>query len=101
MMFMAFQKKPVEHRFVMPRQGEVLGLVERSAGASNFLVKCNDDKERTCSIPGKYRRRFWIKENDLVLVKPWVVQTDERGDIIWRYAISDRDTLKQRGFKLP
>ena len=26
--------------------------------------------------PGRLRRAYWIKEGDVVIVKPWVVQTE-------------------------
>ena len=87
---------PTEFSLKLPLQGEVLGKVARIAGATKFLVKCTDDKERLCSIPGRLRRRFWIKENDIVIVRPWVVQTDERGDIIWRYSVMDIGKLRER-----
>jgi translation initiation factor 1A len=76
----------------------VLGRVARIAGATKFFVKGSDEKERLCSIPGRLRRTFWIKEGDMVIVRPWVVQTDERGDIIWRYSLLDIGKLKDRGF---
>lgn len=85
----------------MPKEGEVVGLVVQAAGASNFRVRCADHFERMCSIPGRLRRRFWIKENDIVIVKPWSVQTNEKGDIVWRYSIGDRDRLKDRGIEVP
>jgi translation initiation factor 1A len=90
---------PVE--MPVPKSGEAVGTVTKSLGASNFLVACSDGNERICTIPGRLRRRFWIKINDTVLVKPWVVQGDKRGDIIWRYSIMDRENLKNRGFKIP
>ena len=37
---------------------------------------------------------FWIKEGDVVIVKPWVVEGDERGDIMWRYSQMDIGKLK-------
>ncbi|VVB77317.1 Translation initiation factor 1A [uncultured archaeon] len=54
-----------------------------------------------CSIPGRLRRRFWIKEGDLVIVKPWPEQGDERADIIWRYSLGDRERLKAKGYNVP
>ncbi len=81
---------------MVPRDKEVLGRVTKISGASRFVVMCTDNKERTCSIPGRYRRRFWIKVNDVVLVKPWAVQGDEKGDIIWRYSLMDIGRLKDR-----
>lgn len=68
----------------------------RIAGATKFFVKCIDDKERLCVIPGRLRRAFWIKTGDIVIVKPWIVQTDERGDIVWRYSMLDINRLKEK-----
>jgi translation initiation factor 1A len=87
---------PVEHNVKLPGQGEVLGTVIRIAGATRFVVSCMDGKERLCIIPGRLRRQFWIKENDVVIVRPWVVQSDERGDIIWRYSPFDISKLRDR-----
>ncbi|MDE1874218.1 MAG: translation initiation factor eIF-1A [Candidatus Micrarchaeota archaeon] len=85
----------------IPQQGEVVGVVAQVLGASKFRIRCSDSFERICSIPGRLRRRFWIKENDIVVVKPWVVQSNERGDIVWRYSIGDRDRLKEKGIAVP
>ncbi len=85
----------------IPQEGEVVGVVAQVLGASKFRIRCADNFERVCSIPGRLRRRFWIKENDLVVVKPWVVQSNERGDIVWRYSIGDRDRLKAKGIQVP
>jgi translation initiation factor 1A len=81
---------------MVPRNGEVVGTVAKIEGASRFLVSCTDGKDRLCSIPRKFKRKFWIKVNDVVLVKPWIVQGDERGDIIWRYSLLDISKLKDR-----
>ena len=85
----------------MPGAGERIGKVIRIAGATKFLVKCSDNNERLCSIPGRLRRRFWIKEGDLVIVKPWVVQSNEKADIIWRYSLGDKERLKAKGYEVP
>lgn len=102
---MSFYKKPgqpvTEHKLLVPRAGELIGVVVKALGASKFSVLCSDNKERICAIPGRLKRRFWIKENDIVLVKPWVVQGDEKGDITYRYSLMDKDMLKQKGFVVP
>lgn len=90
-----------ERRITLPRDNEVVGVVTKALGASKFSVLCSDSKERICAIPGRLKRQFWIKENDMVLVKPWVVQGDEKGDVVYRYSLMDKDTLKQRGFEVP
>ncbi|HUC38509.1 MAG TPA: hypothetical protein VL944_00050 [Candidatus Acidoferrum sp.] len=87
---------PIEYKLKMPAEGEMIGTVTRIAGATKFVVECQDGKQRLCSIPGRFRRRFWVKENDVVIVKPWVVQSDERGDIVWRYSTLDIVKLRDR-----
>ncbi len=88
---------PTESVLTLPKNGEQLGKVSRIAGATKFLVKCADGKERLCTIPGRLRRAFWIKTGDVVVVRPWVVQSDERGDIRWRYSMLDISKLRDRG----
>lgn len=89
-----------QHTLMLPRGGEVVGVVVKASGASKFIVMCSDKNERTCAIPGRLKRRFWIKEGDIVLVKPWPVQGNEKGDIIWRYSIMDKTLLKQKGYDI-
>jgi translation initiation factor 1A len=66
-------------------------------GASRMRVSCKDNKIRLCRIPGKLKRRIWIKEGDIVIVRPWTVQGDEKGDIVWRYTKPQVDRLINRG----
>ncbi len=87
---------PIEYKLRLPETGEVVGTVERVAGASKFLVDCKDGNKRLCSLPGKLTRRFWIKENDIVIVKPWSIQGNERGHIVWRYSAIDISKLRER-----
>jgi translation initiation factor 1A len=89
------------HELKVPQSSEIIGVVLKAVGASNFRVRCVDNLERLCSIPGRLRRRFWIKEGDLVLVKPWVVQGNERADIVWRYSLSDKEKFRSMGVKIP
>jgi translation initiation factor 1A len=81
----------------MPRDNEVLGIVEQMHGGSRMVVRCKDDKLRICRIPGKIKRRIWIKEGDVVIVKPWTIQSDRKGDIIWRYTKTQVERLINQG----
>jgi translation initiation factor 1A len=95
------EEEPVAHKLVLPRDNELIGRVTKATGASNFMVLCSDNNERLCTIPGRLKRLFWVKEGDIVLVKPWIVQSNERGDIIWRYSLMDKEELKKRGYNVP
>ena len=85
-------------RVRIPKKGEVLGIVNALLGGGRQEVKCDDGFTRICRIPGRMRRRIWIRSNDLVLIKPWVVQTEERGDVIWKYSRAQSIWLEKKGF---
>jgi len=88
-------------RIRIPRNQEVLGIVELLVGGDKMRVVCDDGNTRICRIPGKLRKRVWIKAGDLVLIEPWKVQTDIRGDIIFRYTSTQANWLKRKGFVKP
>ncbi|RLI95684.1 MAG: translation initiation factor eIF-1A [Candidatus Altiarchaeales archaeon] len=85
-------------RVRIPRKGQVLGEVEQLLGNRRMLVKCTDGHTRLCRIPGKVRKRIWINEGSIVLVEPWSVQENERGDILWRYTSGQVEWLEKKGF---
>ena len=85
-------------RIRIPRHSEVLGVVEQMVGGDKLKVKCDDGNERLCRIPGKLRKRVWIKPGDLVLVGPWKVQSNIRGDIVFRYTSTQANWIKRKGY---
>ena len=85
-------------RIRIPRQPEVLGIVETMLGGDRMRVKCDDGNVRISRIPGRLRKRVWIRVGDLVLVEPWTTQGNERGDIIFRYTGTQANWLRRKGF---
>lgn len=85
-------------RVKLPRNGQVLGVLEQRLGASRLLVKCFDGKTRTCRVPGRMKRRLWLREGDIVLVEPWEHQGDEKGDVVFKYTPTAAQWLKRKGF---
>ncbi len=84
-------------RLRTPHAGEILGIVEQMLGFDRLLVRCKDGFVRNCRIPGKIRKRLWVREGDVVIVRPWTVQSNEKGDIIYRYTYAQRDWLRKKG----
>lgn len=80
-----------------PKGGEVLGIVEAMLGTNKLHVRCQDNKIRICRIPGRMRKRVWMKEGDAVLVEPWSIQGDKSGDVIWRYNPTEAGWLRRKG----
>lgn len=96
---MVFDRQPSEHvRVRLPRGNEVLGIIEEMLGGSRFRVACQDGKLRMCRIPGRSKRRVWIRMGNTVLIKPWDIEPDEKGDIIWSYTRVQADWLRRKGF---
>ena len=76
----------------------MLGVVSGMMGGSRMRVSCKDTKERICRIPGRLRNKMWVKDGDVVVVEPWEIQGDSKGDIIFRYTPLQANMLRQRGF---
>ena len=85
-------------RVRLPRSSEVLGEIEILSGASRFVVNCKDGKRRTCRIPGKFRKRIKIRVGDIVLIKPWEIESDEKGDVVWIYNRTQANWLRKKGY---
>ncbi len=80
-----------------PEDEEVIGVVLQKMGHGRFKVYCTDGNERVCRIPGAKRRDMWVKRDDVVLVDPWDVQGDEKGDIVWQYSNAQQRWLEDNG----
>lgn len=91
------EKKEMRVRLPDKREGEMFGLVISLLGAGRLLVSCEDGNERVCRIPGKMRRFIWVRESNFVIVKPWEIEKDKKGDVIWRYNKFQEDWLKAKG----
>jgi len=80
-----------------PKGREVIGVVEEMVGGNKMMIRCTDGKMRLCRIPGRMRRRIWVRSGYYVLVEPWKIQ-DNKGDIIFSYKKSHINWLRKRGF---
>ncbi|HIH20989.1 TPA: translation initiation factor eIF-1A [Candidatus Micrarchaeota archaeon] len=87
----------MEERLRLPRKGELFGVVIALQGGARMIVHCEDGKERMVRVPGSIKRQVWVKEGDVVLVEPWSVQGDEKGDIAYRYTRLQVEKLRNRG----
>jgi len=82
--------------------GEMFGIVTQRMGGTQIKVLCEDGKERNCRIPGKMKKRTWMRDRDVVIIKLWDFQPD-KADIVWRYIGFQTEHLKRNGYlnKLP
>jgi len=84
-------------RVKLPRDKEVLGVIEQRVGAQRMLVKCLDGKSRNCRVPGRLKRRLWLRERDIVIVKPWEFD-DSKGDVLFKYNPSQIEWLRKKRY---
>ncbi len=85
-------------RTKLPRGRQVIGILERRVGGSRNIVRCMDGKTRNCRIPGRLKRRLWVREGDILLIEPWELSGDKKGDIIFKYKPTQISVLRQRGY---
>jgi len=66
-------------RAKLPKKGEVIGIIERRVGGNKMIVNCLDEKTRNCRVPGRLKRRLWLRPGDVVIIEPWELDKDKRG----------------------
>ncbi|MEN2999685.1 MAG: translation initiation factor aIF-1A [Acidilobaceae archaeon] len=64
--------------------GTIICVVQRLVGAGFVEALCTDGETYMARIPGKMRRKVWIKEGDVILLLPWGTK-DRKGDIEHKY----------------
>lgn len=81
------------------RKGEMFAIADQLLGAGKIRIVCEDGKSRLGRIPGKIKKRMWIREKDLLIVIPWDFQ-DEKANILYRYTNTQASYLS-RSNKIP
>ena len=77
--------------------GEQLAIVMQLMGGDQVKALCEDGIERQLRIPGKLKKRVWLRENDVIITKLWDFQPS-KGDVTWRYLGNQVMWLKKKGY---
>ena len=85
-------------RVKMPNNkvNEMFAIAEAILGGRRVTVLCADGETRMARIPGKMRRRQWVREGDLLIVWPWDFQ-DSKADVKHRYNKTQSLYLSRKG----
>ena len=85
-------------RVKMPNKkvNEMFALASQILGGRRVTVLCEDGESRMARIPGKMRRRQWVREGDLIIVWPWDFQ-DSKADVKHRYTKTQAMYLSRKG----
>ncbi len=103
---MAFKKKnnkfsrspdePKIMRAPLPKEKEVIGIIEQRYGGNKMKVNCLDGKERVGRVPGRLKRYLWLRPKDVIIIEPWELD-DTKGDILLKYKPNQINWLKANG----
>lgn len=101
---MGFYKRPntegEEEKVVrakLPRGREVIGIIEERLGGNKMMVNCLDGKTRNCRVPGRLKRKLWLRPGDVVIVEPWELD-NEKADVLFKYPSNQIEWLKRNGY---
>ena len=86
-------------KLMLPKRDklEMFGIVMQLHGSNQVKILCEDGKERVCRIPGRMKKKTWLRERDVVIIRLWDFQ-QSKADVVWRYLGAQVEHLKRRGF---
>ena len=90
---------PEEQRIVrarLPRENQAIGIIEQRLGGNKMMVSCLDGKTRNCRVPGRLKRKLWLRPNDVVIIEFWELDKD-KGDVVFKYPSNQIAWLKREG----
>ena len=80
----------------LPSKDEQFAVVREMSGGSRLRALCEDGKTRMVRIGGRFKKRMWVRERDLILIKPWPIQADSKADLVHRYLPTERKWILSR-----
>ena len=75
---------------------EMFAIADQILGGRRVRAVCEDGDSRLARIPGKMRRRQWVREGDLIVLQPWDFQ-DEKANVVMRYTKTQSLYLSRKG----
>ncbi len=96
-----FRKKQEDEpkivRAPLPKDKEIIGIVDQRLGGNKMMINCVDGNQRNCRVPGRLKRRLWLRPNDVVIIEPWELD-NKRGDILLKYKPNQIAWLRKNGY---
>ncbi len=74
------------------RNNELYGLVMEALGGRRFNILCSDGKTRIVKAKGDRSMPF-LREDYIVIIEPWIVQSNIRANIKYVFNKYDRNKL--------
>jgi len=90
------KEEPVIQRAPLPKENQIIGIVEQRHGGNKMKINCIDGKDRLGRVPGRLKRHLWLRPEDVVIIEPWELD-NTKGDILLKYKPAQIKWLKQNG----
>ena len=84
-------------RVKLPTGQEILGIIEQRLGGNKMMVNRLDGKTRNCRVPGRLKRKLWLRPNDVVIIQSWELDKNI-GDVIFKYYPNQVAWLRKNGY---
>jgi translation initiation factor 1A len=75
---------------------EMFAVATQLMGTDQVKTIAEDGIERQARIPGKMRKKVWIRQGDLLIIRLWSFQT-RKADIVWRFLGTQTGHIKRKG----
>ncbi len=89
-------EEEVPSRVKLPRKGELIGVVVQRLGGNKMEIRATDGKSRNGRVPGRFRRKFWLRPGDFVIIQIWE-SDDSKADIVYQYRGGQIGQLRKKG----
>lgn len=86
----------ISSRIRNPRGRELIGVILQRLGGNRMDIKSTDGIIRNCKVPGRYKRRLWLRPKDIVLIIPDEFN-DKKGEIVYKYKPAELTQLRKKG----
>ena len=87
----------IKTELLLRGKNQVYAVVKNKSGGSRLAVLCSDDVMRSAIIPGKFYKKVWFNEYDLLLCELNTGGKDEQCYITHKYTNKDAMRLKTLG----
>jgi len=84
-------------RVKLPRGREVIGIIGQRLGGNRMSIEGTDKVTRNCRVPGRLRRKLWLRPGDVVIIEPWEFD-NTKADVLFKYRPNQIAWLKNKGY---
>ncbi len=87
----------IKTELLVCKKNQLYAVVKSKSGGSRLSVLCSDNIIRSAIIPGKFYKKIWFNEYDLLICELNIGGNDNQCYITHKYTIKDAIRLKNLG----